>query len=77
MLPLQSPDALQLVAFCDAQLIVTDCPEVIEEAEALISTLGTAGGGTEFTVIETESLTVFPLPVHVIVYVPDFAGEIF
>ena len=63
--PLQPPDAVQLVASVELQLKVADCPSSMLEDETDRFTTGTGGGGAAFTVTLTLSLALPPAPLQV------------
>ena len=64
-LPLQPPEAIQLVASVELQLKVADCSWSITNGDADRFTAGT-GAVTPFTVTVTLSLAVPPSPVQLI-----------
>ncbi len=70
--PLQPPDAVQLVAFVVFQESALDCPLVIEDGAADKATIGCGVVAETVTVADCE--TVPPGPVHVIVYVVVTVG---
>ena len=61
--PLQPPEAVQLVAFVEVQLKVADCPWSMLEDETERFTTGTGGGGA-FTVTLTTSPALPPAPLQ-------------
>ena len=61
--PLQPPEAVQLVASVELQLKVTDCPWSMLEDDTDRFTTGTAGGGL-FTVTLTLSPALPPAPLQ-------------
>ena len=62
--PLQPPDAVQLLALLELQLKVADCPWSMLEDDTDRFTTGTGGGGT-VTVTLTLSLALPPAPSQV------------
>ena len=62
--PLQPPEAVQLLALVELQLKVTDCPWSMLEDDTDRFTTGTGGGGT-VTVTLTLSLALPPAPSQV------------
>ena len=66
--PLQPPEAVQLVALVELQLKVADCPWSMLEDDTDRFTTGTGGGGGGggwFTVTLTLSLELPPAPIQV------------
>ena len=65
-LPLQPPEAVQLLALVEFQLKVAGSPLLIVDGVAVRFTTGT-GAGCAFTVTVTLALALPPLPVQLIV----------
>ncbi len=63
-MPLQPPEAVQLVALVEVQLRVADCPWSMLERDTDRFATG-AGGGGAFTVTLTLSLALPPAPLQV------------
>ena len=65
-MPLQPPEAVQLVALVEVQLRVADCPwSMLERDTDRFATGAGGGGGGCFTVTITLSLALPPAPLQV------------